>query len=506
VANDEPDAETTALRQRLAEAEEALRAIYQGEVDALVVRGPDGPQVFTLRGAQEPYRLLVERMHEGALTVSRAGLILYSNRHFATLVERPLEQIVGRPIAEFVHAPDAEALQELLGDGAHWSARRELTFRRRDEGVPTLTAASPLPIDEQPAVLLIVTDLTAQKHSEQIAAAEQFARSILEQATDAVLVCNRSGRVTNASWAAEHLVGRSLVGHFAFEALPLRMAADESGDGDAPMSNVALWDEILAGRSIRRLEASLDARDGPRHDFLLSAGPLRDRAGEHIGAILTLTDITERKRAEDHQTMLVAELNHRVKNILAVVQSVALQTLTASRSLPQFRTAFEGRLRAISLAHDILTQLRWGEVDLEHLVARSLAPYRGGDRVAWSGPTLLMAASGVVSLAMVLHELSTNAAKYGAFSNDDGRVEIAWHAIEGGKAELTWTERGGPPVAREPVPGFGNKLITRVIAYDLQGNANLRFMPEGLHCRLTFRIASAPPAETAKAEALATTS
>ena len=189
--------------------------------------------------------------------------------------------------------------------------------------------------------------------------------------------------------------------------------------------------------------------------------------------------------------MLVAELNHRVKNILAVVQSVASQTVASSSSLALFRTAFEGRLRAISLAHDILTQLRWSEVDLEHLVARSLAPYRGEERVAWAGPPLRLAASSVVSLAMVLHELSTNAAKYGAFANREGRVEIVWRRQDADKAELTWTERGGPPLVGEPKPGFGNKLISRVIAYDLQGSATMRFEPAGLSCRLTFRVPSA---------------
>jgi two-component sensor histidine kinase len=189
--------------------------------------------------------------------------------------------------------------------------------------------------------------------------------------------------------------------------------------------------------------------------------------------------------------MLVAELNHRVKNILAVVQSVASRTVASSPSIGQFRTAFEGRLRAISLAHDILTQLRWGEVDLEHLVGRSLAPYRGGARVAWSGPTLLLAAQSVVSLAMVLHELSTNAAKYGAFSNGLGRVEIAWRPLGDGTAELTWTEREGPRLSGEPAPGFGNKLISRVMSYDLQGSAKMRYEPEGLACRLTFRLPNA---------------
>jgi PAS domain S-box-containing protein len=437
-------------------------------------------------------------MHEGALTVSDAGLILYSNQHFAKLVGCPLEQIVGRPLAQFVATQDAQALHSLLGGGASASMRRELKVQGRDGVIPTLTAASPMLVDgEAAAVLLIVTDLTAQKQSEEIAAAEQFARSILEQATDVVLVCRSSGTITNASWAAERLFGQLVIGQLAQRALPLQFA---DSDGDA--SSEAIWKDILAGKRMRGLEAWILRGGQPDQSFLVSAGPLHDdTSGERIGFILTLTDITERKQAEEHQTMLVAELNHRVKNILAVVQSVATQTVASSRSLDQFRPAFEGRVRAISLAHDILTQLRWGEVELEHLVARSLAPYRGGERVAWSGPTVRLAASSVVSLAMVLHELSTNAAKYGAFANEEGRVEIAWQRLEAEQAELTWTERGGPKVTGEPVPGFGNKLITRVIAYDLQGGATMRFEPEGLRCRLTFRVPSAVEREPAAAVA-----
>jgi len=494
VLSEGPSAEIADLRQRLAEAEETLRAIYQGEVDALVVRGPAGPQIFTLRGAQEPYRILVERMHEGALTISSAGLILYSNRHFASLTERPLEQIVGRPLAEFVAAQDVEALRGLLGDGARWSVRRELRLQGSNGVIPTLAAASPLIEEESSAVLMIVTDLTAQKHSEEIAAAEQFARSILEQATDAVLVCNRTGRITHASWAAERLLGHPVIGQLAAHALRLHVDPPDAAAGQgatigAPIE--APWPDILAGKRIRGLETWIGGGGRPRQDFLLSAGPLHDRGGEHIGCILTLTDITERKRAEEHQTMLVAELNHRVKNILAVVQSVASQTVAASGSLAQFRGSFEGRLRAISLAHDILTRLRWGEVELEHLVTQSLAPYRGNGRVAWSGPALRLEAQSVVSLALVLHELSTNAAKYGAFSNGSGRVDVAWQRLGGGLAELRWTEVGGPPVTQEPVPGFGNKLISRVIGYDLQGSSAMRFEPDGLRCRLTFRISTA---------------
>ena len=183
------------------------------------------------------------------------------------------------------------------------------------------------------------------------------------------------------------------------------------------------------------------------------------------------------------------------------MQSVASQTVASSPSVGQFRTAFEGRLRAISLAHDILTQLRWGQVDLEHLVERSLAPYGGGGRVAWSGPTLLLPAQSVVSLAMVLDELSTNAAKYGAFSNGRGRVETVWRRLESGMAELVWTERDGPPLAGEPVPGFGNKLISRLMSYDLQGSAKMHYEPDGLVCRLTFRLPHASAPEMTYADA-----
>src|SRR5262249_29156148 len=159
--------------------------------------------------------------------------ILYSNRHFASLIERPLEQIVGRPLSEFIAPRDAEALQGLLDDGARWSVRRELTVQGRNGVIPTLVAASPLVDADASAVLMIVTDLTAQKHSEEIAAAEQFARSILEQATDAVLVCNRSGRITHASWAAERLLGQPVIGQLASHALRLHVDAPDAAGGQA---------------------------------------------------------------------------------------------------------------------------------------------------------------------------------------------------------------------------------------------------------------------------------
>ena len=177
----------------------------------------------------------------------------------------------------------------------------------------------------------------------------------------------------------------------------------------------------------------------------------------NVGSIVTLTDMTERKRAEEQQTMLVAELNHRVKNILAIVQSVASQTVRSSSTLENFSDAFAGRLRALAIAHDILAQTRWIGVGLNELLVAVLAPYRTPEdpRISIVGPAVLLPARAVVPLSMVLHEMATNAAKYGALSTRRGRIDISWEAsgdIEK-SVELTWRQwvapwsRPAPPAA-----------------------------------------------------------
>jgi PAS domain S-box-containing protein len=508
--------EIETLRLRLTEAEEALQAISRGLIDAVVVEGPAGPRISTLAGAQEPYRMFVERMHEGALTLGADGGIVYSNRHLADLLGWSAGQLVGRPAADFVAAEDAERLAGLLDEGARRPASGELKFRRRDGSLmPALVAVGsltlPPPCPQPPAgenregtVLLIVTDLTAQKHSEEVEAAEKFARAIVEQATDAVVVCDASGRITKASFAAERLLDAPLQGKRLADALPMDVLAIDlpldptPPSPDHPLTRLAgarlssdqVLDLALRNHALRGVEAQVCVPALRERHFLLSAGPLSDKSGRPIGCILTLTEITGRKRTETQQTMLVAELNHRVKNILAIVQAVAWQTLSANQSPADFKQAFDGRLRALSLAHDILTQGRWGQVEFEQLVERGLAPYYGADsgpRVVWSGARLLLPPNTVVPLSMVLHELSTNAAKYGAFSVESGRVTIAWRTDEG-TVRVTWVESGGPPVTRDIKPGFGSKLISRVVSYDLAGAADLEFAPDGFRCTLTFPL------------------
>jgi two-component sensor histidine kinase len=201
--------------------------------------------------------------------------------------------------------------------------------------------------------------------------------------------------------------------------------------------------------------------------------------------------MTERKRAEEQQTMMVAELNHRVKNILAIVQSMASQTVRASSSVEDFSDAFTGRLKALAIAHDILTQTRWIGVGLRELLATVLAPYRSSDemRISIHGPAVLLPARAVLPMSMVLHEMATNAAKYGALSTQQGNVEITWQMHDDdGSIELVWQERGGPAVKSGTSKGFGTRLIDHVISHDLDGKTRVDFDPGGVRWMLAFLI------------------
>lgn len=473
------------------EAEETVRAIYQGAVDAIVVNGPAGPQIVTLTGADEPYRVLVERMSDGALTVGPDGLVLYVNARLNELSGRRDDQLIGRPFTDLFAGAPAE-IAAGIAHPPEDGVRRELKLSRADgTTLPVSVWAGPVAMGQSPATLITVTDLSVQQRAEAIAAAERFARSILEQATDAILVLDRDGRITHASLVAGELAGREPVGCRFSEAFALQTASSNQ-ENVLERFSADILDTLLATRPFHGLEVRLRDRGRKDSTFLLSAGPLRDESKRAVGSIVTLTDITARKRAEEQQTVLVAELNHRVKNILAIVQSVATQTVRKSPSLVEFQNTFDGRLRALSVAHDILTKSRWIGVELGQLVREVLGPY--GERTRLSGTPVLLTPQMVVPLSMVLHELMTNAAKYGALSGT-GQVEVDWTAEEAdGRREvhMTWVEGGGPTVGGGTKAGFGTVLIERVTSYDLDGEAVLDFRPGGLRCTLRFPVEGDP--------------
>jgi len=375
-------AEVEDLRARLLEAEETLRAIRRGEVDALVVAGTQGDQIFTLKGADHSYRIFLEEMHEGAATLTADGVILYCNRRFAEIVGTALEDVVGNSLSRYVREADRAELDSVLSEGLGVSGKRELTLLKGEETVPVYLSTSPLRLEEVEAICLVVTDLTEQKRNEQIVAAEKLARSIFEHATEAIVVCDSEERVVRASLAARRLCVCNPVGEKFSSAFPLL--------GDGPEGSPGIpFGEVFAGRVVQGIEAELPLENGDLCRFQVSAGPLFAADDQLLGCVLTLTDITERRRAElevdrarqeaeaanrakDH---FLATLSHELRTpltpVLAVVSALQEETRLPAdvRShLRMVRRNVELEARLIDDMLD-LTRVARGKLELHREVA-----------------------------------------------------------------------------------------------------------------------------------------
>jgi PAS domain S-box-containing protein len=210
-----------------------------------------------------------------------------------------------------------------------------------------------------------------------------------------------------------------------------------------------------------------------------------------IGACL---DITDRKKAEERQQLLIHELNHRVKNTLATVQSLALQTMRSSLNPEAFQSNFMARLMALSATHDLLTQTYWESTSLGDVLEAELRPHGGVDRqrIKAEGEAVRLKPQQALSLGMAFHELATNATKYGALSAPQGRLSINWgvEAVDAGERQLVihWREQGGPPVAKPKRQGFGTRLIDRSIVHELGGSIRADYASTGLECRIRIPL------------------
>jgi PAS domain S-box-containing protein len=205
-------------------------------------------------------------------------------------------------------------------------------------------------------------------------------------------------------------------------------------------------------------------------------------------------DITERKQVEQHQELLVAELDHRVKNVLAQVAVVAMSTRQGSRSIDEFLRSLNGRIQSMAAAHTLLSKSGWQSVGLDALVRNQLAPYATDTNVTISGTDVMLIAAEIQAVARVLHELVTNAAKHGALSIPGGHVSVHWNRKANGagaKLMLVWQEHGGPPVRSEIQTSYGTNLIRNLIPHELGGRVDLAFTSEGVSCRIEIPIRQA---------------
>lgn len=243
------------------------------------------------------------------------------------------------------------------------------------------------------------------------------------------------------------------------------------------------------------IENRFETATGPRWTLWRNHALEFDAQGNWQVAQSTGIDITERKQLEEQLELLVGELNHRVKNTLMVVQAMAHQTFRGS-SLPSAPVgAFNERIAALSAAHDALSRTNWTGVPLAEIVRNGLLIWGHGDaQLETGGPAVTVSSTATVSLVMVLHELATNALKYGALSTSTGKVAVIWCIAADGAVVLDWRESGGPPVCKPMRKGFGSRLVSDAIPRQLGGAVQLDYDPQGVRCRITI------PGEVCKAD------
>jgi PAS domain S-box-containing protein len=251
-------------------------------------------------------------------------------------------------------------------------------------------------------------------------------------------------------------------------------------------------------------EAAIRKNERYRHEFRIirPSGEVRwvattgsasydPNTGEPIRLMGNNIDITERKRAEEHQKTLMAELDHRVKNVLARVAMLVASTRKESTTIDKYVSSLQGRIQSMAVAHSLLSQSGWQNVELGALVRKQLAPYARGSNLTIEGEDIIIGPNTIQALAMVLHELVTNAAKYGSLSVPDGRVCVTWdrqNLDEGVKLLLQWRELDGPPVAVNAPSGYGTSLIRGLIPHELGGTVDLVFAPEGVNCKIEILL------------------
>lgn len=264
--------------------------------------------------------------------------------------------------------------------------------------------------------------------------------------------------------------------------------ADLLGEGHARALTL-LKREALGSSSSRKGEIEIEEA-GRKYWYDIHIDPLRDLAGTTVGLTGAAVDVTERKENEQHLRLLMRELTHRSKNLLAVIQAMARQTARHAGSIDGFVEIFSARLQALSKSHDLLVQESWYGASLADMVRSQLGHHldRENSQFTIKGPNLFLKPEAAQNIGLAIHELSTNAAKYGALSVPTGHVDITWTRRTpeaGGGFELSWRERGGPEVTKPAGRGFGSLVIERNLARALDGTVELDFAPSGLVCSVS---------------------
>jgi PAS domain S-box-containing protein len=307
-------------------------------------------------------------------------------------------------------------------------------------------------------------------------------RTVLNTIEEAIITVDHHGTVTELNPAAARVFGYSseeVVGRN----VKMLMPEPYRGEHDGHLSAYSITGQAkIIGRG---REVTGQRKDGSLFPMELAVSEMvMSRRRMFTGVV---RDITERKQVERRQVLLVSELDHRVKNILAQVAVVAASTRQGSRTIDEFLRSLNGRIQSMAAAHTLLSKSGWESVGLDALVRNQLAPYATDTNITISGTDIMLAAAEIQAIAKVLHELVTNAAKHGALSIPTGEVSVSWNRKpngDGADLMLVWQEHGGPPVKSEVQSSYGINLIRNLIPHELGGKIDLVFASEGVSCRI----------------------
>ena len=401
------------------------------------------------------------------------------------------EQVLDRPFWETPWWRGSEAMQARIRHATAQAAagqvfREELRYWLAD-GSERITDFAMHPIRDRSGKVAFLNptgiDITDRRRvAAELLDSEQRLRwlaSIVESSDDAIVSKNLDGVITSWNTGAERVFG-----YTAEEAVgrPITIVIPQ----DRHDEERTILTRIRRGERIEHFETVRQRKHGSLIVVSLTVSPVKNAEGKIVGASKIARDITEQKRNRDHIATLAREAEHRSKNLLANVQAAV--HLSKAGTVEGLKEAIEGRIQALANVTSLFVESRWIGAELSAIAARELEPYSTADgrRVAMNGPQILLEPDVAQAIAVTLHELATNAAKYGALSVADGRLELRWSHETDGQLQLRWTEIGGPPVQEPTRRGFGRRIIEQLIA-QLKGKAQFDWRAEGLVCEISLR-------------------
>lgn len=475
-----------------------------GQVTGIFVEGHDVTESVrfeqALRTSEERLRLSQEAGGIGTFELfPLEGRVAVSEQFRRLWSLPPQDEFPIEDLLALIHPDD----QARVGTGARELADGALDYLeyriiRRDTGETRWMARRGQQVDEEgalsPRYLGVSYDITEQKRAEAaLRESEERLRALADNLPFGMVYqvamqpdgSNR--RFTFVSRGSERLSGISAESALRDPAVLYETILPQSQSALRAAEEAA-----IADLKPMDVEVAFRRADGSTGWCRIISAPRRVLDGSLLWDGVQV-DITESKLAEEHQRLLINELNHRVKNTLTTVQSIASQTLRNAPTTEEARQAFEARLLALSRAHDVLTRENWEGAGLYEIVTQAVAPYRNlrEDRVHLAGSDVRLPPRMALALAMALQELATNGVKYGALSNDTGEIRIAWsveRSAEPPRLHLRWEEAGGPRVTPPKRRGFGSRLIERSLAQDLDGTVKITFQPAGVTCTVDAPI------------------